>query len=62
MARRVQASGRTGWYFRVLEEGSITQGVRGSLTSRPRPTGRSPAWRACCTAICTIGRSPSWPR
>lgn len=37
MARRVQASGRTGWYFRVLEEGSVAQGARGSLTSRPQP-------------------------
>jgi len=27
MARRVQASGRTGWYFRVLEEGMVEPGV-----------------------------------
>jgi len=37
MARRVQASGRTGWYFRVLEPGPITAGDRATLAARPNP-------------------------
>ncbi len=35
MARRVQSSGRTGWYFRVLEEGQIQPGLRAELVARP---------------------------
>jgi len=38
MARRVQNTGRTGWYFRVIEPGSIAPGDRGRLTGRPHPT------------------------
>jgi len=34
---RVQANGRTGWYFRVLEEGYIEQGVPVILLDRPFP-------------------------
>ncbi len=37
MARRVQESGRTGWYFRVIREGVITQGDRAELIARPHP-------------------------
>lgn len=37
MARRVQDSGRTGWYFRVLDEGEIAPGARAELIARPRP-------------------------
>lgn len=37
MARRVQTSGRTGWYFRVLEPGQIAPGDRASLAERPHP-------------------------
>lgn len=36
MARRVQRSGRSGWYFRVLETGIITTGDSAKLISRPR--------------------------
>jgi MOSC domain-containing protein YiiM len=38
MAYRVQRSGRTGWYFRVLEEGLIVAGVKAELLSRPNPS------------------------
>nr|WP_207461793.1 MOSC domain-containing protein [Azospirillum sp. SYSU D00513] len=37
MARRVQTSGRTGWYYRVLEPGRIAPGDRLALTARPHP-------------------------
>lgn len=37
MARRVQASGRTGWYFRVTEPGAIEAGDTGRLEARPHP-------------------------
>ncbi|APH59165.1 MOSC domain-containing protein [Granulibacter bethesdensis] len=39
MALRVQETGRTGWYYRVLEEGMIRAGDRFQLLER-----RSPAW------------------
>lgn len=35
MARRVQESGRTGWYYRVLEEGLIETGAVGEIIDRP---------------------------
>ena len=35
MARRVQASGLTGWYFRVLEPGLVAAGDRARLLARP---------------------------
>lgn len=37
MARRVQDSGRTGWYYRVLEPGTVAPGDRLSLVERPAP-------------------------
>ncbi|MCJ2060146.1 MOSC domain-containing protein [Methylobacterium sp. J-048] len=37
MARRVQASGRTGWYYRVVEPGVIAAGDRLRLIDRPHP-------------------------
>ena len=33
----VVATGRSGWYFRVIEEGSVTAGDRLDLIDRPRP-------------------------
>ncbi|OXT02128.1 MOSC domain-containing protein [Notoacmeibacter marinus] len=39
MAKRVQKSGRTGWYYRVLEEGRVAPGVELRLIDR-----RSPEW------------------
>lgn len=35
MALRVQESGRTGWYYRVLEEGSVAAGATLELVERP---------------------------
>ena len=37
MSRRVQDSGRFGWYYRVLEEGAIAAGNRFVLDERPNP-------------------------
>lgn len=37
MARRVQASGRTGWYYRVIEPGEIHAGACMRLLARPHP-------------------------
>lgn len=37
MAREVQTSGRTGWYYRVLEQGTVAPGDRLSLIDRPLP-------------------------
>ena len=37
MAQRVQSSGRTGWYYRVLEAGEVGAGDELSLLERPCP-------------------------
>jgi len=37
LARRVQATGRTGWYYRVLEPGRVESGSRLTLEHRPQP-------------------------
>ena len=37
MARRVQQTGRTGWYYRVLEAGAVQAGDRFELVERPWP-------------------------
>lgn len=37
MARRVQASGRTGWYYRVIEPGLVTAGATLTLVERRHP-------------------------
>ncbi|KXH81924.1 MOSC domain-containing protein [Sporosarcina sp. HYO08] len=37
LALRIQDSGRTGWYFRVLKEGAIRRGERLELIERPYP-------------------------
>ena len=37
MARRVQETGRSGWYFRVIGPGIIAAGDRGTLMERPHP-------------------------
>lgn len=37
MARRVQASGRTGWYYRVREAGTVRAGDALRLLDRPHP-------------------------
>ncbi|QFU15987.1 MOSC domain-containing protein [Microvirga thermotolerans] len=38
MALRVQTCGRTGWYYRVLEPGTLWEGAPIRLLERPRPT------------------------
>ena len=37
MAKRVQMSGRTGWYFRVIEPGAVSAGQEAVLIARPAP-------------------------
>ena len=37
LALRIQKTGRTGWYFRVLEEGRVKAGDTLELVSRPYP-------------------------
>ncbi len=37
LALRVQQSGRTGWYFRVLRQGHVQAGAKLLLTKRPHP-------------------------
>lgn len=37
MAFRVQKTGRTGWYYRVIEEGTAAAGDRLTLEDRPQP-------------------------
>jgi MOSC domain-containing protein YiiM len=37
MARRVQDSGRSGWYYRVLEPGAVQAGDTLALLARPHP-------------------------
>lgn len=45
MARRVQTSGRTGWYARVLAPGTVAAGDR--MVLEARPTTRIGIWRGC---------------
>jgi MOSC domain-containing protein YiiM len=37
MARLVQQSGRTGWYYRVLTPGSVSSDCQLELVARPHP-------------------------
>lgn len=37
LARQVQETGRTGWYFRVLQEGNVESGQTLALMKRPCP-------------------------
>ena len=37
LAERVQSTGRTGWYFRVLKEGFVERGLHMVLLERPFP-------------------------
>ncbi|MTH35015.1 MOSC domain-containing protein [Paracoccus limosus] len=47
MARRVQDSGRTGWYYRVLQEGSVASGDSLQLIDRLAPDwSLARLWRA----------------
>lgn len=56
MARRVQDTGRTGWYYRVLEEGDVAAGEPLTLVERPCPDWPlSRLWRV-------LNQSPADPR
>lgn len=73
MARRVQDSGRTGWYWRVVEPGLVAAGDGFELVARPHP-----AWTlarvhrllyvdmldrdALAEFIALPGLTPSWMR
>lgn len=37
LSRRVQETGRTGWYYRVLRPGTVEPGATLDLAARPRP-------------------------
>ncbi|GAB4282537.1 MAG: MOSC domain-containing protein [Roseovarius sp.] len=71
MARRVQSSGRTGWYFRVLAEGALEAGMQARLIRRPHPDWplvrvsellyRAPLDRAALAAFAALpGLPESW--
>lgn len=38
LTERVRATGRTGWYFRVIQEGDVEAGLTVELTDRPFPS------------------------
>lgn len=72
MARQVQATGRTGWYWRVLEAGSVQAGDAIVLVRRPHPGW--PLTRvlqvlyhqcldgAALQALAELALPPSWQR
>ncbi len=71
MALRVQSSGRTGWYYRVLREGWIAAGSELVLVDRPRPEWplarvlellyRRPLERAALAELAEVPElTPSW--
>ncbi|TYB82405.1 MOSC domain-containing protein [Maritimibacter fusiformis] len=71
MARLVQDSGRTGWYFRVLDPGAVRLGDALRLVARPNPDWpldrvwrllyRSGADDTALVAFAALeGLSPSW--
>lgn len=65
---QVRQSGRTGWYFRVIQEGHVAAGARLSLVARPHPTWTIAAANAVMTdrvgdtaALATLDElSSSW--
>lgn len=71
MALRVQQSGRTGWYYRVLEAGEVAPGDALTLTERPCPAWTlarvlhylfvEPLDRGALEALAHLAHlSPSW--
>jgi MOSC domain-containing protein YiiM len=52
MARRVQSSGRTGWYYRVLQPGTARAGEVLRLDARPYP-----AWTLSRLGMLLFGRA-----
>jgi MOSC domain-containing protein YiiM len=56
MARRVQDSGRTGWYYRVLEPGYVEAGDQLMLVDRLSPAWTiARLWRALYIATLDFG-------
>ena len=72
MARRVQDSGHTGWYYRVLQPGSVQAGDALVLVARPFPQWtlartmdvlyRQPFDAAVLQALAALPLTPSWQR
>lgn len=72
MARRVQHSGRTGWYYRVLEPGTLQAGDTLTLVARPWPQWplsrlidvlyHQPFDAAVLGALAALPLTPSWRR
>ena len=72
MARRVQQSGRTGWYYRVLEPGTLQAGDGIMLVARPWPQWslsrvidvlyHQPFDAAVLQALAALPLTPSWRR
>ena len=72
MARRVQQSGRTGWYYRVLETGTLQAGDALTLVARPWPQWslarvidvlyHQPFDAAVLQALAALPLTPSWRR
>ena len=72
MARRVQDSGRTGWYYRVLQPGTLQAGDALVLVARPFPEWtlaraigvlyHQPFDAAVLQALAVLPLTPSWQR
>ena len=72
MARRVQHSGRTGWYYRVLQAGALQAGDRFTLIERPWPQWslarviavlyHQPFDAAVLSDLAALPLTPSWRR
>ena len=72
MAQRVQHSGRTGWYYRVLEAGTLQAGDMLTLVARPWPQWslarvidvlyHQPFDAAVLHALAALPLTPSWRR
>lgn len=72
MARRVQGSGRTGWYYRVLQPGHLQAGDALVLVARPFPEWtlarmtevlyHRPLDSAALQALAALPLTPSWQR
>lgn len=72
MARRVQQTGRTGWYYRVLQAGTLQAGDAITLVARPWPQWplarvidvlyHQPFDAAVLQALAALPLTPSWRR
>ena len=72
MARRVQQTGRTGWYYRVLEAGTLQAGDSFTLIKRPWPQWslarviavlyHQPFDAAVLRDLAALPLTPSWRR